>query len=155
VISTVEKVLFLKSVDLFARVAGEELSAVAAITNVIEQDAGEVVFREGDVGDALFIVVAGEVRIQSLGVSEDLAVLRERQVFGEMALLDDDPRSATATAKTDVRLLRVEREDFRELLVEKPDIALGIIQVLTKRLRESLNQRRRPESSNPVMRPSS
>ena len=66
-----------------------------------------------------------------------IAELGERECFGEMAILDPAPRTATVTAISDTRLLRIAREDFQEIIAEKPEIALGIIQVLTRRLRNS------------------
>ena len=106
-------------------------------------------FREGDVGDTLFFVIEGQVRIHR-GDAE-LAVLGARQVFGEMALLDSEPRSATAVALGDVTLLKIQRDDFREILAEKSEIAQGIIQVLTRRLRNTLS--RPPTGTNPGTMP--
>jgi CRP-like cAMP-binding protein len=67
-----------------------------------------------------------------------IAELGERECFGEMAILDASPRSATVTALSDVALLKIAREDFEELLQEKHVIAQGIIKVLTRRLREAI-----------------
>ena len=141
-ISTVEKVLFLKSIDLFSQIPGEELSQIALITDEVGFDTGDEIFREGEPGATLYFIIEGKVRIHSEGVGEDLAVLSERAVFGEMALLDSEPRSASATANTDVVLLKIERDDFNEILAEKPEIAQGIIKVLTRRLRNTLDRRR-------------
>ena len=145
-ISTVEKVLFLKSIDLFSQIPGEELSQIALITDEVSFDAGDEIFREGDPGQTLFFIIDGKVRIHSDGVGEDLAVLSERAVFGEMALLDSEPRSASATANTDVICLKIERDDFNEIIAEKGEIAQGIIKVLTRRLRSTLDRRRSGQS---------
>lgn len=145
-ISTVEKVLFLKSIDLFSQIPGEELSQIALITDEVGFDTGDEIFREGEPGATLYFIIDGKVRIHSEGVGEDLAVLSERAVFGEMALLDSEPRSASATANTDVVLLKIERDDFNEILAEKPEIAQGIIKVLTRRLRNTLDRRRGGQS---------
>src|SRR5437870_12220683 len=99
-ISTVEKVLFLKSIDLFSQIPGEDLSQIALITDEVPFDEGDEIFREGDPGDTLYFVIDGKVRIHTGG--EELAVLGGRQVFGEMALLDSEPRSASAGALSDV-----------------------------------------------------
>ncbi|MHB8418854.1 MAG: Crp/Fnr family transcriptional regulator [Myxococcales bacterium] len=132
-IPTLERVLFLQSVDLFAGIEGEELAPVAVIAVEEQREAGEDILREGDLGDALYLLVEGQVRIHRGG--QTLAVLAERESFGEMALLDPAPRSATATAATDVTLLKLAEADFRDLLEEKHALALGLIQVLTRRLR--------------------
>ena len=137
-ISTVEKVLFLKSIDLFSQLPGEDLAPIAQITDEVPFDEGDAVFREGDLGDTLFFIVAGSVRIHR--GSDELAVLGARQVFGEMSLLDSEPRSASASALTDLTLLKIQRDDFQEILAEKSEIAQGIIQVLTRRLRATLQR---------------
>ena len=139
-ISTVEKVLFLKSIDLFSQIPGEELSQIALITDEILFEEGDEIFHEGDPGDTLYFVIDGKVRIFTR--NEELAVLGDRQVFGEMALLDSQPRSASATAVTDITLLKIHRDDFREILSEKGEIAQGVIKVLTRRLRATLDRRR-------------
>ena len=138
-ISTVEKVLFLKGVDLFSAIPGEDLSQIAQIADEVDMDAGEPVFKEGDLGDSLYLIVGGKVKIHR-GASE-IAVLGERQVFGEMALLDSEPRSASATAVSDVTMLRILQEDFVDILAEKSEIAQGIIKVLSRRLRGQLNKK--------------
>ena len=134
-IPTLERVLFLKSANLFAGLSGEELAPVAAIAVEEQREAGEDILREGELGDALYLVVEGHVRIHRGG--QTLAQLGERESFGEMAVLDPAPRSATVTAETPVTLLKLSELEFRELLEEKHQLALGIIQVLTRRLRDA------------------
>lgn len=134
-ITTVEKALFLKSVPLFSALAGEELAELALIATEVDADAGEEVVREGDAGDALFLVVEGKLRVLRGG--REISRLGEREPFGEMALLDPGPRSATVRAETDVRLLRIAREEFEELLADRPAVARGVIAVLVRRLRET------------------
>ncbi|MFN7133137.1 MAG: cyclic nucleotide-binding domain-containing protein [Myxococcales bacterium] len=134
-ISTVEKVLFLKSLDIFSQVPGEDLAQIALITSEESRDSGEEIFAEGEVGDALYIVLDGKVRVHKK--DRVLAELGERECFGEMAILDASPRSATVTAMTDVALLKIPRDDFQEIMSEKHAIAVGIIKVLTRRLRSA------------------
>jgi CRP/FNR family cyclic AMP-dependent transcriptional regulator len=134
-LSILEKVLFLKSVDLFSQIPGEDLTQVALVTTEAEHDQGDEVFGEGEVGDALYVVLDGKVRVHEH--DRVIAELGERECFGEMGILDPAPRKATVTAITDTRLLRIGREDFQEILAEKPEIALGIIKVLTRRLRDA------------------
>ncbi|MBI5495898.1 MAG: cyclic nucleotide-binding domain-containing protein [Deltaproteobacteria bacterium] len=138
-ISTVEKVLFLKGVDLFSAIPGEDLSQIAQIADEVEMDSGETIFKEGDLGDSLYLIVSGKVRIHR--GDKEIAVLGEKQVFGEMALLDSEPRSASVTATTDVSLLKITQEDFADILAEKGEIAQGIIKVLTRRLRGQLTRK--------------
>ena len=135
VISTVEKVLFLKGVDLFQGIPGEELSHIAQITDEIEYPSDHTIFGEGDQGDAMYLIVDGEVKVHS--GEQIFAELGTKQCFGEMAILDAEPRSASVTTLSDLTLLKIQREDFHEILAEKPEISLGIIQVLNGRLREA------------------
>jgi CRP/FNR family transcriptional regulator, cyclic AMP receptor protein len=142
-ISTVEKVLFLKSIDLFSQVPGEDLAQIAHITDELHYEEGDDIFREGEPGDSLFLVIEGKVRVHRGGHA--LAELGQRQVFGEMALLDSEPRSASVSAVSDLTLLKIARDDFNEILAEKGEIAQGIIKVLTRRLRNTLSLQDVPE----------
>lgn len=135
-LSTVEKVLFLKSIDLFSQIPGEDLAQVALIATEEERETGEEIFAEGEAGDALYLVLEGKVRVHR--ESRLIAELGERECFGEMAILDASPRSATVTAVDAVSLLRISREDFQDIMAEKPEIAMGIIKVLTRRLRDAI-----------------
>jgi CRP/FNR family transcriptional regulator, cyclic AMP receptor protein len=135
VISTVEKVLFLKGVDLFKTIPGEELSYLAQITEEVEYTPNQLIFKEGDQGDAMYLIVDGKVKVH---VGErQLAELGQKQCVGEMSILDAEPRSASVTSVTESTLLKIQREDFTEILAEKPEISQGIIKVLTRRLREA------------------
>jgi CRP-like cAMP-binding protein len=135
-LSTVEKVLFLKSIDLFSQIPGEDLAQVALIATEEAREEGEEIFAEGEAGDALYLVLDGKVRVHR--GDRQIAELGERECFGEMAILDASPRSATVTAMADTNLLKISREDFQEIMAEKPEIALGIIKVLSHRLRGAI-----------------
>lgn len=94
---------------------------------------GEAIFREGDPGDCMFVVVEGEVDIQVHGrVVDHLAA---GSVFGEMALIDGLPRSGTALAATDCRLAAISEKRFLRLIEQTPRFALQIMGVITDRLR--------------------
>ena len=97
--------------------------------------AGEVIFREGDPAKELFIVKTGKVDIQ-LG-NRLLDTLPELSIFGEMALIDPAPRSATAVASTDAILVPVDEKQFLFLVSRTPHFALNVMRVLTRRLRTS------------------
>ncbi len=135
-ISTVEKVLFLKSIDLFSQIPGEDLTDVALIATEENRDSGEEIFAEGETGDALYLVIDGKVRVHKQ--DRVIAELGQRECFGEMAILDSAPRSATVTTLRECTLLKITREDFQDIMTEKPDIAMGIIRVLTARLRNAI-----------------
>jgi len=146
--STVEKILFLKSAPVFARLSGEDLAALARMAEVLAYGKGERVFTEGEMGDALFVVVRGRVAISHNGTK--LAVLGAGEAFGEMAVLDEVPRSATADTEEETEVLAIGSEEFYEMLHEQVEIAEGIIRMLTHRLREAdttIEQLRRPAAA--------
>jgi len=95
--------------------------------------AGEIIFKEGDEAHQLFAIKSGEVAIQ-LG-NRTLAELPANSIFGEMALIDDAPRSATAVAKTDVELVAISEKQFLFLVSQTPFFALKVMRVLARRLR--------------------
>lgn len=135
-LTTVEKVLFLKSIDLFSQIPGEDLAQVALISSEESHEEGDEIFGEGEQGDTLYLVIDGRVRVHK--ADRVIAELGERECFGEMAILDAAPRSASVTALTPVSFLKIAREDFQEIMTDKPEIALGIIKVLTRRLRDAI-----------------
>lgn len=128
-----EKVLLLKSLGIFENVPENTLSELAPLMQEEEAEAGTVFFKEGEVGDCMFIIFHGEVKIHKGSVT--LAILKEKEVFGELSLLDAETRSATATAHTDCVLYKIDQEPFYELLDERPEVARGIIKILCRRLR--------------------
>jgi len=134
-ISTVEKVLFLKSIDLFRALPSEELAQIAEIAEEQPLSSGDQVFGEGEPGDALYLIVEGKVKVHK--GTKELVRLSIRDVFGEMAVLDSEPRSASVTAVEDSVCLKIGRDDFRDILSERPEIAMGVMKVLTRRLRET------------------
>lgn len=133
--STVEKILFLKTAPVFEHVSGEDLAALARVAEVETYAAGQAVFHEGDLGDALYVVVHGRVAISGGGAR--LAALGPGEAFGEMAILDAVPRSGTATAEQDTEVLRIGSDEFYEILHEQVEIAEGVIRMLTRRLRDA------------------
>ena len=95
--------------------------------------AGEIIFREGDAAEELFVIKSGKVEIR-LG-NRVLDTLPELSIFGEMALIDSAPRSATAVAATDVALVPVSEKQFLFLVTRTPHFALNVMRVLARRLR--------------------
>jgi HEAT repeat protein len=132
--STVEKILLLRSVPLFERLSGEDLASLARLAVGEIREKGEVVFKEGDPGDALYVIVRGAVEIRR-GADDVIAVLEAPDVLGEMAVLDESPRSATATAVDGTELLGIGSEEFHEALRDRFEVADGVIRLLTQRLR--------------------
>ncbi len=135
-LTTVERVIILKGVSIFAATPDPVLAELAALLAEEEIPAGGAIFAEGEPGSSLYIIVEGEVRVHDQTVTFNH--LGERDVFGEMALLDPAPRSASVTAVSDTLLLRLDAEPFYELMDDRIEIARGIIAVLTARLRDRM-----------------
>jgi CRP-like cAMP-binding protein len=130
---TVQKVLFLRKVDLFADLTTRELGHVARIAREVVFPAGSLIFEEGAYGDALYLIVGGEVTV-SRG-ERTLGVLGEAECFGEMAVLTGEVRSASVRATADCLVLRIERADFQEILADHFEVVLAVIRTLCRRLR--------------------
>jgi len=133
---TVERILMLREVPLFARMPADELARIASISQSVVYSGGERIFAEGDFGDRLYVIVEGDVSITLRG--RVVSTLRQREYFGEMSLLDGEPRSATATAATDCLLLEIRQRDFHEILAHHYEASLAVIKTLSHRLRVEL-----------------
>jgi CRP/FNR family cyclic AMP-dependent transcriptional regulator len=132
-ISTIEKVLFLKSVDIFSQIPAENLAQIEKIVKEVYFDQGQCIIKQGEIGNCLFLIIEGEVKV--LTDDNEIARLGEKECVGEMSILDSEPRSASVIAVTDVVLLKINQEDFYEMISERPEIAQGVITMLTRRLR--------------------
>ena len=129
----VEKVLILKSLSIFKDTPEHILADLAPLMQEEEYEQGSLIFEEGEIGDCMYIIQQGEVRIHKNNTT--LAILKEKEVFGELALLDAEQRSASATASADCVLFRIEQEPFYELIENRPEVAKGFIKILCQRLR--------------------
>lgn len=138
-LSVMEVILALKSTPLFRNVPGEGLRRLSDFIQEKEVAAGEVVFREEDFGDEMYLVRSGQISIhQELGDGPSLIeTVMPGGYFGEMAIIDDLPRTATATAEVDTSLLVLHKNDFRTAVQDYPDIAFEIFREFTRRLRRS------------------
>lgn len=139
---SVDEVLpILREVPLFEDLPEEDIRQLAEIAKGANAETGEILFEEGEAGDAFYIVADGAVEIVKSGPNgeEKLAVRRAGEAFGEMALIDDAPRSATARAAEPARLILVDRESFRVLFGDDR-LAARMLEVLAKALR-ALNVR--------------
>jgi CRP/FNR family transcriptional regulator, cyclic AMP receptor protein len=100
--------------------------------------AGETIFREGESGEEFFVIRSGQVHIRS--GDRVVETVGEHGIFGELALIDDEPRSATAVAATAVEVVPVERKQFLFLVSETPNFALNLMRVLARRLRAETSE---------------
>ncbi len=130
----------LRRVPLFSDLSEADLQRFAEVAREREYPKNSVILFEDDPGDALYIVSSGQVKVVLIG--EDgreviLSVLGDGDFFGEMALIDDEPRSAHVIAMKDSQLLVLRRDDFQTQVEQHPKIALKLLRVLVERLRRA------------------
>jgi HEAT repeat protein/MFS family permease len=136
--STVEKVLILRSVNLFNATPDDALAELGEIISEVDVPAGTNIVEKGEQGSSMFIIVHGKVAV--MDGERVLNTLGERAVFGELALLDTEPRSATIRATEDTLLFRLDQEPFYELMSDRVEVAMGTIQMLTGNLRARVRE---------------
>lgn len=134
--ATVERVFFLKTVPMFSALSAEALRPVAEVLEEVSKPDGSLIFSQGDVSDRLYLIVEGKVRVQRN--NREIATLVRGASFGEMALLDNEPRSATLIAQGDCEFFCLDHQTFMEVLDEYPEVARGVMMVLSRRLRHTL-----------------
>jgi CRP-like cAMP-binding protein len=130
----------LAAVELFAELEQEDLAKIASLAQVRKMARDTTVFHAGDTADAVFIVASGKVKIvvpAADGKEFILTVLGAGQVFGEMALLESAPRSASVITATAVELLVISRDDFHHLLATESRISHKLLAILSRRLRRA------------------
>ena len=138
----IEKVLVLKSLNLFKDTPENILADLAPLMKEMQYEQGIEIFKEGETGDCMYIIQQGNIKIHKGNTT--LAILKEKEVFGELSLLDADTRSASATADTDCILYKIDQEPFYELMDERPEVAKGFIKILCQRLR-TMNEKSRQQ----------
>jgi len=139
----VESVAVLKHVPLFADLAPSELEIVAGASRRKSFPRGSIIFSEGDPGDYLLVILNGRVKVSLLGKDRQETIVRilERNEFvGEIALIDEAPRSATIIALERTDVLEVAREPFLKLVRKQPAIALKVMTQLARALRRATEQ---------------
>ena len=129
-----------RKAPLFTALAEDSATALKARMVEVKVSKGQVLFNEGDSGDRLYIVTDGKIKlgIKSIDGRENLlAVLGPGEMFGELSLFDPSPRTATATALTDAKLLGLGQEDLNLWLAEHPEVAKYLLRALAQRLRRT------------------
>ena len=132
-LSEIEKVLVLKSTALFSDTPENIIAELVGIVKEEFISKDEMIFRKGDSGSSMYIIYEGEVKIHD--GNRIFAVMGSRDFFGELALLDPEPRSASATANTDTLLLKLEEDDAYELMEERTEVLKSIMRILCRRIR--------------------
>lgn len=135
-ISLMERVLFLRKVPLFADLPPADLKQIAGLAHEELGADGSIITREGDVGDRLFVITSGTIRVIA-GVGARVLARRAAGDFvGEMSIITDQPRRATLVCEGETRLLVIARRDFEVMIRDRPSIATAIMRVLCARLLE-------------------
>ena len=128
---------------VFKGLDDSELGGISTAAEPVDLDAGATLFSQGDAGDALYIIVSGRIDIlkpTGKGESRKVASIEPGQAVGEMALLVDMPRSATAVAASDLRLYRIDRERFQELLAKNDPGAFKVVHNMAVELCQRLHK---------------
>jgi CRP/FNR family transcriptional regulator, cyclic AMP receptor protein len=129
------KVGRLGKVQLFSACSRADLERISALTNEIDVSAGTVLIREGDPGRECFVIEAGTARVELAGGAT--ASMGPGEVFGELALLDQAPRSATVTAESDMRVLVLNSREFSTLIDDHPSVRRNVLAAVASRIRQA------------------
>lgn len=130
----------LRGIPLFAELDDEELDAIARLVKVRAYPKKMLVVQEGEPGNSMFIIISGSVKVSSYapdGREVVLSILEKGDFFGEMALLDEEPRSATVTTMEDSELGQIRRSDFERLMLDMPQITRKLLAEMVSRLRRT------------------
>ena len=133
----------LRAIPLFSGVKDEDLAQIADLLIERRFPKHKTIVEEGLPGDYMYVIREGRVQVSKLsddGREKILEFFEAGAFFGEMSLLDDEPRSATVRALTDTRILALSRADFRNVLRRSSDVAMAVVQELTRRLRDTGEQ---------------
>jgi CRP-like cAMP-binding protein len=133
-LSTLEKVLFLRSVDLFRDAVIEELGRIAELTQEVGIEAGETIFREGEPVDAVYLVLKGRVAVEKNNVK--IREVSEKQAFGLVAALDFAPAPHSVRAIDPVHALKLNTMDFHEILSQNYELVRAVLSALCRMIRD-------------------
>lgn len=128
-----QKVSLLKNTDIFRNTPGPDLASIADILQEVRLKPGDTIFSKGDVGDCMYIIEEGSVRIHDGAYT--FAILRQNEVFGELSLLDAETRSATATCDQESTVLKLDQQPFYNILSKDQEVLKGILKMLCRRIR--------------------
>jgi HEAT repeat protein len=137
-VSTLERVLLLREVPIFADLSPEDLQQVAQIAGEQWYPDATAIFHQGEEGNVMFIIVNGQVQVvRSVNGKDQLLAQRGPGDFvGEMAIIESAPRLATLLTQGEVRMLAIEGDTFKQILSERPEVSLAVLRSISRRLRE-------------------
>lgn len=139
-ISMLENILVLKKSTLFSMVSTSDLRAVAAVITEMKYNAGELIIKEKDIGDSMYLIRSGSVQIVKKKRENSnciLAELHNGECFGEMSAIDEEVRSADVYAKESCILMKLSKDDLFEVILDCPHIGIELLKIFIKRLRDA------------------
>jgi CRP-like cAMP-binding protein len=137
---TAERIKLLSTSDLMRHLPADRIEAILRCIRDRSLKSGDILFKAGDPGDAIYIVVRGKVEVLNEGGTASIAVLGPGQTFGEMALLSDGPRTATIRATEDTQLLEIAEEKFDQLVASDPQFADAVVHISHQRAISNLSK---------------
>jgi CRP/FNR family cyclic AMP-dependent transcriptional regulator len=130
-LTIVDKVLCLQNVDIFNRTTTEDLAYIGSIATELQLPEGTTIFKQDEPADSMYVIVSGRVRLHKNG--QEILIAGEKEAFGTWALVDTEPYIMTATALEDVHLLKIEQDEFYDLLADHAEITQSIFRALVQR----------------------
>jgi CRP/FNR family cyclic AMP-dependent transcriptional regulator len=147
-LTSVERLLFVRAVPIFQELRDDFLVRLASVMDELSFPANHTIFTQGQEGRSLYIVVSGSVRVHLS--DRELAQLKQGACFGEMSLFDAEPRSASVTTLEPCACLMLTQLQLYDAIDETPGIAINIIRLLSRRIRELNNKLNAYEAKSPV-----
>lgn len=137
-----DEVRCLRSLQLFSSVDAAKLKLLAFNSDRVRFSPGQVLFHQGDIGDAAYVVLDGsaDVSVDTAFGQVNVAKIERNSLVGEISLLGDGARTATVTAATPVEALRISKENFLKLMAESPKFMLSVLEVLSRRLSNTTSE---------------
>jgi CRP-like cAMP-binding protein len=146
-LSTIEKVLLLQEVEILKSVSTEHLGYVAAITEEIEFQEGDIIYSEGESASSMYVVISGEIRLHR--GEQEVMIAKPKTAIGVWALFEEEEeRMVTATCLNDTKLLCLEKEDFHDLLADHSAMIRSVLSAMAKKLRGLVGRVSSPNSKN-------
>ncbi|NJN80490.1 MAG: cyclic nucleotide-binding domain-containing protein [Anaerolineales bacterium] len=139
-LTVMDRILLLRQVPLFADLSPIDLQQIAKLSSEHHAEAGEVVFEEGEIGEEMYVIVHGEVKVmirQSDGTEKEIAKRKIGDVLGEMSIISGEPRSASVIAAEETHFLCLDKKTFESLMRERPEVGFAVMRVLCQRLTEA------------------
>ena len=132
-LTVIEKVIFLQAVDVFSEVPTEQLAILAAVAEETTVAKDERLYQSEEPSDSMYLVLEGKIRLHR--GKTDVLIAQSKEAFGTWALFDDEPRVTDATALEESRVLRIDKEEFIDVLADNVQITQGVLKAMVRRLR--------------------